>query len=61
MFERLLKRAEYAKETAFPRESLYDVYGQVKMALELGAITEAEFMVLDTEIVKNGLNNPVYF
>ena len=61
MFEILLKRAEYAKKTVFPRESLYEVYGQAKMALELGAITEAEFTVLNTAIAKNGINNPVYF
>ena len=61
MYEILLKRAEQAKKAILPREALHDVYGQAKMALELGAITEAEFTVLNTAIVRNGINNPVYF
>ena len=61
MYEVLLQRADRAKKAIFPLEALHDVYGQAKMARELDAITEAEFMALNTEIVRNGINNPVYF
>ena len=61
MYEILLKRADMAKKAIFPLEALHDVYGQAKMARELEAITEVEFMALNTAIVRNGINNPLYF
>lgn len=61
MFEELRKRIEYAKKAIMPRQSLYEVYGQVKMAYELNAITQNEFMLLNGECVRDGINNPKYF
>ncbi len=59
--ERLHKKAAYAKTSMFPRQSLCEVYGEVKMAYELDAITTDEFFALNTDIVRNGINNPQYF
>jgi hypothetical protein len=61
MLEELMKRIEYAKTCLLPQRFLYEVYGQIKMALELNAITRNEFMLLNTECVRNGINNPKYF
>ena len=61
MFNTLMKRIEYAKKAIMPQEALYEAYGQVKMARELGAITQEEFLKLNTECVWNGINNPKYF
>jgi len=61
MFDKLMKRVEYAKTCLLPQQALYEVYGQIKMALELKAITSEEFFILNTECVRNGINNPKYF
>lgn len=61
MFEKLMKRIEGAKKCIMPQQALYEVYGQIKMALELEAITKNEFLTLNTECVRNGINNPKYF
>lgn len=61
MFKELMNRIDQAKRAGFPRESLFLVYGQIKMAWELEAITTAEFMTLNHECVAEGINNPKYF
>lgn len=61
MFGNLMKRIERAKKSVMAREALYEVYGQITMALELEAITSSEYLTLNTECVKNGINNPKYF
>lgn len=61
MFEKLMKEIDYAKNSVFPNRSLYHVYGKIKMAMELEAITVDEFMQLNHECVYNGINNPKYF
>lgn len=52
----LEKRIEYAK-CSKSRELLYEAYGGLKMAYNLGAISYAEFTVLNTKAVREGLNN----
>lgn len=61
MFEELMKKIEGAKKAIFPNRSLYEVYGEIKMAFQLKAITSEEFMRLNHECVYNGINNPNYF
>jgi len=61
MYKNLLGRVERAKRNILPQRTLYDVYGQIKMAYELNAITKDEFFSLNTEVVRNGINNPKYF
>lgn len=61
MFNELLKRVEGAKKSLSPINQLHEVYGQIKMAYELKAITGEEFFKLNTEAVRNGINNPKYF
>lgn len=61
MFETLMKRIAYAKTAIMPQQALYEVYGQIKMAFELKAITKDEFFQLNTECVRDGINNPKYF
>lgn len=61
MFDKLLKKIEYAKTCCLPQRELYEVYGEIKMAWELNAITSDEFFKLNHECVANGINNPEYF
>lgn len=61
MFNKLMKRIEYAKTCLIPQQALYEVYGGIKMAFELKAITSEEFFKLNEECVANGINNPKYF
>jgi hypothetical protein len=61
MFEKLAKKVEYAKTSVIPMCHLYEVYGQIKMAHELKAITTEEFLTLNTECVNKVINNPLYF
>jgi len=61
MFDKLMKKIKYAKTCLVPSHALYEVYGQIKMAYELNAITQDEFLLLNTECVRNGINNPKYF
>lgn len=61
MFEKLMKEIEYAKKAVFKRQSLYEAYGRITMARELGAITEHEYMELNHACVYDGINNPKYF
>ena len=61
LFDKLSKQIEYAKTCLIPREALYEVYGGIKMALELKAITPEEFFILNSECVRDGINNPKYF
>jgi hypothetical protein len=61
MFNKLMAKVEYAKTTMIPLHSLYETYGEIKMAFKLKAITKDEFMELNTACVRNGINNPKYF
>jgi len=61
MFEKLRKEIQFAKSCIFPQCALYQVYGQILMALELKAITIDEYMILNHECVADGINNPKYF
>lgn len=61
MLEKLKKQVEYAKKSCSARELLYEAYGAIKMARELGALTEEEFMNLNEMCVADGINNPQYF
>lgn len=61
IFGELMKRVEYAKKTIIPRQALYEAHWMIKMARELDAITIDEYMRLNTECVRNGINNPKYF
>lgn len=61
MFNRLMREAVYAKTATIPINALYQTYGKICMARELGAITEAEYLTLNHECVADGINNPKYF
>lgn len=61
MFEKLMKRVEYAKKSIMPRESLYEVLGAINMAHELNAITTDEYFKLNHECIAEGINKPKYF
>jgi len=61
MFDGLMKKIEYAKTSLSAQCALYEVYGAIKMAHELKAITSDEFFKLNHECVANGINNPQYF
>lgn len=52
----LAKRIEYAKRSK-SRELLYEAYGALKMAYNLGAIHLADFDDLQRKAVREGLNN----
>ena len=61
MFEKLKNQINYAKTSCSARELLYEAYGAIKMARELEALTEVEFMILSHMCVAEGINNPKYF
>ena len=61
MFEKLMKKIEYAKTSVMPNRDLYEVYGGIKMAHELKAISDEEYLKLNHECVAEGINNPKYF
>ena len=61
MFEKLMKEIEYSKTCVTAREQFFMVYGEIKMAFELNAITKEEYLKLNHECVANGINNPKYF
>lgn len=61
MVDKLMKEIEYAKTCLLPRQALYEVHGQIKMARELKAITHAEYLMLNSACVRDGINNPKYF
>lgn len=61
MFDKLMKRIEYAKTSVTPQKTLYEVKGSIDMARELYSLTIDEYMVLNGECVANGINNPKYF
>lgn len=56
LFEELKRKAQYALNS-LSRDLVYETYGMAKMAVNLNAITYDEFMVLNTMLVRNGLNN----
>lgn len=61
MFDKLFKKIEYAKTAILPQRALYEVHGRIEMAFELKAITLEEYLKLNTECVRDGINNPKYF
>lgn len=56
LYSKLEKDIEYAKRSK-SRELLHEAYGALKMAYNLGAISYAEFTVLQIKAVREGLNN----
>ena len=56
LYEKLAKDIEYAKRSK-SRELLYEAYGALKMAYNLGAISYPEFTELQIKTVREGLNN----
>ena len=56
IFEQLKTEARYAL-VSFSRDLVYEVYGKAKMAHQLQALTWDQFLVLNTALVRNGLNN----
>lgn len=56
LFEELKRKAQYALNS-LSRDLVYETYGMAKMAVNLNAITYDEFMVLNTMLVRDGLNN----
>lgn len=60
-YDKLSQEVRYAKTTAIPRDMLYQAYRKILMAYELEAITQEEFFRLNTDCVRNGINNPTYF
>ncbi|MEA5134624.1 MAG: hypothetical protein VB035_00635 [Candidatus Fimivivens sp.] len=61
LYNQLLKEIAYAKSSLYPRELLYKAHGAIKMAHQLRAISTAEYLALETDCVKDGINNPKYF
>ena len=61
MFEKLKKEIEFAKTSIMTNRNLYQVYGGIKMAHELKAISDEEYFKLNHDCVKDGINNPKYF
>lgn len=59
--EELSKQVQYAKTSTFPRQALYEVHGRITMAKDLSAISLDEYFKLNTECVRDGINNPKYF
>lgn len=56
VFETLNLRADYAINSK-SHSLVYQVYGEVCMAEELGAITHNEYFALNTRLVRNCMNN----
>lgn len=57
----LLSEIENAKKSVMPMRELYFVYGKIRMAFDLDAITIDECMELNHKCVAEGINNPKYF
>lgn len=56
LYEKLAKDIEYAKRSK-SHKLLYEAYGALKMAYNLGAISYPEFTELNIKTVREGLNN----
>ena len=56
LYEKLAKDIEYAKRSK-SRELLYETYGALKMAYNLGEISYPEFAELNIKAVREGINN----
>lgn len=56
IFEQLKTEVRYAL-VSFNRDLVHEVYGEAKMAHQLQALTWDQFCVLNTALVRNGLNN----
>lgn len=61
LFDELKVKIDYAKTSVTPRTALYEVHGEIKMGRQLEALTIEEYLTLDHEAVRNGINNPKYF
>ena len=60
VYEKLKKDVAYAKRS-YSITLLYQAHGAIGMAFNLGALTKAQFMELETECVRKGINNPEIF
>lgn len=60
VYEKLKKDVAYAKRS-YSIKLLYQAHGAIGMAFNLGALTKAQFMELETECVRKGINNPEIF
>lgn len=60
VYEKLKKDVAYAKRS-YSIKLLYQAHGAIGMAFNLGALTNAQFMELETECVRKGINNPEIF
>ena len=60
VYEKLKKDVAYAKRS-YSIKLLYQAHGAIEMAFNLGALTKAQFMELETECVRKGINNPEIF
>lgn len=61
IYTRLKKDIAYAKTSLSARDLLFEAHGAIKMARNLGEITPDEFLSLNEECVRNGINNSKYF
>ena len=57
MFESLVKDAIYAINTN-SRDLIMETYGMAKMARKLDYISFNEFRLLNSMLIRNGINNP---
>lgn len=55
------KKTSLMQKRSFSIKLLYQAHGAVGMAFNLGALTKAQFMELETECVRKGINNPEIF
>ena len=59
--DELIVEIEYAKTSIIPKTTLYEVYGKIKMAHQLKAITTDQYLELSHQCIVRGINNPKYF
>lgn len=60
VYEKLKKEIAYAKRS-YSIKLLYQAHGAVCMAFDLNALTKAQFMELESECIRKGINNPEIF
>lgn len=56
--EELRTEIEYAKGSIFPETALYQALGMLKLARSLNIISTEEYLELDRQCIREGLNNP---
>lgn len=57
IYDDLIVRANYAINSRL-RDLVFETHGMCKMARKMNAITQEQFMQLNTMLIKNGVNNP---